>query len=448
MSHVKALFFFCVAGVLVLAGPMLSLEFAFNPEPGMDQEAIDGFVAAGALWSQIFSDDVTINIDIGFRRLDPMVLGSTGSERITITYEDLVDALGTDNLSDDDDDINTALQAAPAFDLVMNRTRNSPLGSGDPGLFLDNNDNANNTTIRLSRANAKALGLLPADDPALDASISFSTEFNFDFDSADGIQANHLDFVIVAAHEIGHALGFTSGVDVLDGFSPPEGGPFDDDQFTWVSPADVFRFSTVSVNQVGNGTLDWSADARPKFFSADGGANDLAEFSQGTNFGDGRQASHWKDDRGLGIMDPTFAVGERSNITTLDTQLFDVIGWDLVSDAPLTTDLSIDSITGVTVTYSITATNLGPETVSGAVIDDNFPQALSGVTWSCVASGGGTCTPSGVGDIRDVVDLPVGATVTYTATGTASEYPGNVATIAAPMGVIDTDQSNNSFGTP
>ncbi len=51
-------------------------------------------------------------------------------------------------------------------------------------------------------------------------------------------------------------------------------------------------------------------------------------FSTGAYVGDGRQASHWKDNLGLGIMDPTSSYGELLAISTNDIRAFDVIGWN------------------------------------------------------------------------------------------------------------------------
>src|SRR5262249_44836054 len=47
--------------------------------------------------------------------------------------------------------------------------------------------------------------------------------------------------------------------------------------------------------------------------------------------GDGRQASHWKDNLGIGIMDPTSVpAGQANVVTTRDIQALDVIGWNVV----------------------------------------------------------------------------------------------------------------------
>ena len=62
--------------------------------------------------------------------------------------------------------------------------------------------------------------------------------------------------------------------------------------------------------------------------------------------GDGRQASHWKDSLGLGIMDPTAAPGELLSISANDLRLFDLIGYDIavVPEASSLTLLLIGSV--------------------------------------------------------------------------------------------------------
>src|SRR6476469_1845649 len=126
-----------------------------------------------------------------------------------------------------------------------------------------------------------------------------------------------------------------------------------------------------------------------------------------------------------------------------------------VSAAAQTADLAITKNDGVTtataggsLTYTITASNAGPNNASGATVADTFPALLTGATWTCVGASGGTCTAAGSGNINDTVNIPAGGSVTYTvsanisaaATGTLS----NTATVTAPAGVTDPTPGNNS----
>ncbi len=117
-------------------------------------------------------------------------------------------------------------------------------------------------------------------------------------------------------------------------------------------------------------------------------------------------------------------------------------------------DLAITKTDGVTnataggsVTYTITASNAGPSTATGATVADTFPASLT-CTWTCVGAGGGTCTASGSGNISNTVNLPSGGSVTYTASCTISAAAtgtlSNTATVTAPAGVTDPTPGNNS----
>lgn len=66
----------------------------------------------------------------------------------------------------------------------------------------------------------------------------------------------------------------------------------------------------------------------------DRGASFEGQFSEGEKFGDGRQASHWKDNLGIGILDPTAALGELLQISTMDIRAFDAIGWNVAAAIP------------------------------------------------------------------------------------------------------------------
>jgi uncharacterized repeat protein (TIGR01451 family) len=119
------------------------------------------------------------------------------------------------------------------------------------------------------------------------------------------------------------------------------------------------------------------------------------------------------------------------------------------SDLAVTkTDGQATAIPGLPLAYTIAVSNAGPEAVTGAAVADVVSAALLGPAWTCVASPGSSCTPSGAGNINDTVNLPVGGTATYTLTGTvdpaATGSLANTAAATAPAGANDPNPANNS----
>ncbi|MEN9933026.1 MAG: hypothetical protein RIS17_1599 [Pseudomonadota bacterium] len=305
---------------------------------GAGTQARAGFERAAALWSRVLKDPITIRLDVQFAALGPNILGSTGSTTNTVNYAIVRSALAADAKSYFDNRAVGSLQNGP-----LTFVSNEPLTAGaiDSRLrFLDNNNTTDNNNLSVNTAQMKALGLTPVYAPAnttqRDGSVSFSTLFNWDFDPSDGIDAGTIDFVGVAAHEIGHALGFRSGVDLADvnalpGVALP--GRRGLNLTTWGTLNDLQRYGTFD----GSPTLDWSIGGT-SCFSINAGKSCLAPLSTGRLNGDLRQASHWKDDAltgnlPLGIMDPT-ASGPNGTrpmmrLTTLDLIAFDTMGYDV-----------------------------------------------------------------------------------------------------------------------
>lgn len=304
----------------------------FNLTDTGNASANAGFRRAANFIAAQFDDDITVNITAGFASLDPGILGEANSAYGTIAFSYWKAAIAADRTTADDTTFSANLPAGSSFSLYLNRTANNPNGPGSATPYLDSDGDANNTTVSLSLANAKALGLLAADADYEDAAITFSSDFAFDFDPSDGISAGKIDFVGVAIHEIMHAMGFDSGVNILDINSPPVNGPFNDNLFTFVQGLDFTRHSTAS--RAAGANIDWTADTRTKFYSLDGGTTVLIAdaWSTGYYFGDGRQPGHWRDNLGIGIMDPTAApAGSQMLVTRYDLQALDVIGWDPVA---------------------------------------------------------------------------------------------------------------------
>lgn len=334
-----------ISGALLTASMMMSQANAttivldYEPTEFADaqgQQALAGFKAAANYWEWLFSDQITVNLNISFASLDPNVIGQTGSNRAVYLYQDVANAMINDVTSVADvfaansltcEDQGVGACARSFLDSEVDGTDGAVAG-------LDNDGSGDNFALALTQANAKALGF-NADSwggafADSDGSVTFSSNFAFDFDRTDGIDSDKMDFIGVAIHEIGHALGFTSGVDTYDVvyYSGRNNG-LDLDPYAISNSLDLFRYSEDSL-AAGAGVLDWRPGA-DSYFSIDGGQTALAPFSTGRYGGDGRQASHFKDNLGIGIMDPTFAFGEYGHISDLDKVAFDAIGWDLYS---------------------------------------------------------------------------------------------------------------------
>ena len=114
-----------------------------------------------------------------------------------------------------------------------------------------------------------------------------------------------------------------------------------------------------------------------------------------------------------------------------------------VTDLHITKTNGVDGVVaGLPTTYTITVTNpLGPSDASGATVTDTFPATLTGVTWTCAGTGGGTCVAAGSGHINTPVTVPVGATVVFTATGTVNPAATgdlvNSAQVLPPTGLVN-----------
>lgn len=320
MSLPRIAFSIAVAFGLAGAPARAKVTFNFVPEPGTPQFAVDGFMGAGSLWSAVLANDITVNIQIGFTSLGPNIIAEAESEFGEWSYPEVAAALQAQRTSPDDYSAHAALQPGSTFNRLINHTSNNSNGPNSEVPYVDSMDRVGITT-----ANAKALGLQkPGTD--LDATIRFSSDFSFDFNHGPIIPPGQLDFVGAAAHEIGHVLGFVSGVDDIDTL----GGQFPGEDFS-SNLIDLFRYSQESL-AAGPGYTDYTADNRLKYLSADGGDSLVGDFSNGLVFGDGKQASHWKDFQGIGIMDPTANFGERLEISYLDLRALDVIGFTLVTE--------------------------------------------------------------------------------------------------------------------
>lgn len=290
-----------------------------------------GFRIAASYWESVLTDNVTIEFDVGFEDLGPNILGGTGTElREYVPVAEYYAALAAhSNSTLDATAVANLASLSPAGSLSpIVPQYNNPLTHGGvaaTGSRIAPDGQAITDSIAVARSNWQALA---GDLSGTDATILFSSTFAFDFDPTDGIAADHYDFIGVAIHEMGHALGFLSGA---DDFDYSVGGNFPVDEFWWGYASDLFRYSA-------DGQLNWNFNS-PSYFSIDGGASAFlgdAYFSTGSNYGDGWQASHWKApgdcSNFVGIMNPYICSELVDSVSAEDLGFFDAIGWNINVD--------------------------------------------------------------------------------------------------------------------
>lgn len=275
--------------------------------------AVAAFHRAAASWESWLTDPVSIEIHADLQDLgSSSIIGGTDAVFLVAPYDVIRDQMVADALLDEaiDDAIVASLPTSAEYSTYINS-----------GFGL-------NGYIAATKANLKAMGFTGLDEAfgTNDANIIFNSGFSFDYDRSDGVAPGTMDFETVALHEIGHALGFISSVDDID-YYMSQGQT----AAIYLSPLDLFRFpSTTNVTTANFASTPRSLVVGESTKFSDGVSN--FSMSTGFSYGDGRQASHWKDDDVTGVrigtMDPTLGYQEIRKLTYADLRALDVIGWD------------------------------------------------------------------------------------------------------------------------
>ncbi|MHB9000147.1 MAG: hypothetical protein ACYC9N_11620, partial [Thermoanaerobaculia bacterium] len=156
-----------------------------------------------------------------------------------------------------------------------------------------------------------------------------------------------------------------------------------------------------------------------------------------------------------GVTDPAPTNNSVSDVDTLTSE----------ADFGLTRSTFGPVIAGTTLTYTITVSNSGPSSVTGATLTDvlafvpivpiapakkrGTAPALAGATWNCTATAGSTCgTASGTGDVTVTLNLASGGSATINVSApipaAATGMVTNTTTLTLPAGVTDPTPANNT----
>jgi hypothetical protein len=277
-------------------------------------QARDAFLRAAESWKARVEAPITVVIDVDFgptrfgQTFPQGVLGSTSTQSLFTAsgYPSVRSGLvsRTSGFSE-----STVINALPQSQVPT--------------------DIGNTAGVSAPSAALRTLGIIgPVADPSSESqygnppSIGFNSNFAFDFDPSNGIDADKIDFDAVATHEIGHALGFTSRVGALESNPTTQLG---------VTLLDLYRFRPgTTMTTFTDAQRILSSGGQQSFFA---GPPELAMSTgrQDGTGGDRNQASHWKDERivspPIGIMVPAITNGERHTINDNDVLALKMFGY-------------------------------------------------------------------------------------------------------------------------
>jgi len=315
------------------SGPGLNIELHLSPIIASDPAFIAGLDLAAAYWTSIVKDPITVNINVDYLPHDFPSVMAVALPSVDYEYEILRQAMSAKVKGRE---VQSVIDLLPE-DVVTFVTSGSDPNDPEKPLVLSSDDFG---SIQVTRPTARMLGLpLPED---VDASILFNPTIFFDPDPNDGVIPGAVDLVFVMTHAIGHVLGFRSSVGVTSTplNQPP---PLDRPPTT----LDLFRFGVGSA--FNNPDTPDSFSTLPREFRPGvEAALDTAgvvpgvgapfRFSTGISHGDGRDASHWKDQNllglteSIGVMTPNLGLPGNHTmgiLRTSDLYALALLGWSI-----------------------------------------------------------------------------------------------------------------------
>ncbi len=336
-----------------------------------------GFVAAVNyvvnLYDTTFTNAVTVNIDLGYGEIAGQSLGA-GALGESETYFDSFDYSTAVNALTGNEPSNTQKAAYSTL------PGSSPLSGG---------------TLWMSTAEEKALGLLDANNSAIDGYVGLSNSYPFSYPPGVTPAFGAYYFVGVLAHEfsevmgrdsmLGEGLGGTNSYTIMD----------------------LFRYSAAGARQLSTGG--------PAYFSIDNGNTNLDSWNTDPN-GD---LGDWAASAGADAYLAFSPSGQVNSVSATDIELMNVLGWDTTPPASIVVSgTSAEALQGGSAVTLLSAQ---------ASITDGSSSTISSATIR-IANGGGSAVAGDKlfvngqqsGSVAGVAVSWNSSTATLTLTGTAS----------------------------
>lgn len=288
-----------LAGTVLLAVATTASALTFNISYSAAVQANSNFASiqndinfVANEFSSRYADNVTLNFTIDQQS---GILGSSlfSNAYYRGSYADIKSALTADAKSASDASSVAALPASAPINIQGNSSQ----------------------SWWATSANAKALGLISANDTASDGTFTFGSTANLFFYDRNSPVSGKYDFIGVAEHEFSELMGRTSQL-TNTGFGY---GVYDLSRFT------------------ASNTRNFIGTACDVYFSVNNGASNLKNY----NCSSGADVQDWSGGVSSDPFNAFGTPGVTTSLSAVDIQSMDVIGWDLANRVPEPASLAL-----------------------------------------------------------------------------------------------------------
>jgi hypothetical protein len=358
-----------------------------------------GVTAAVQYLEGLFTDAVTININVGYGEvngtaLSSNALGQSVSYLTSTSYSTLRSALAADATTATD---TSSVASLPATAPV----------SG---------------TFWTTTAEAKALGMAPATGTSTDGYVGFSSAYAFTYNNATGVAAGTYDFNGVVLHEITEVMGRV----LLTGRTVGT-------TVNSYTADDLFHFSAPGVRTFTAST--------PGYFSADNGTTNLAAFNTA-----GGDAGDWSSTVLADAGDASSSSGKVNAFSSADMTAMDTFGWNLGAPPPppaptgVAVSLTASGLAAISTTSGLAAnTAVATVTQTGGRSGDSFSYTFGGLGAPSFALTSGGALSTGASAVAGAVNGKL-----YALTVTATDTTAGPSSPASPIDVVVGSSGNDT----
>ena len=304
----------------------MQIDFIFDPSVTSSPYASEikqALYDAAAFYQANITTNAIITIDVGFGEADNQPLpGNDAADNISngkfVNYSDFYNVLSSHSIYNGQTNVLTPLTS------ILPSPTSSVLPTG--------------AQMWITNAEQKALGLLPSNNPGIDAYLGLNSSLTWNWTQQVISGSQQHDAVGAIEHEVSEIMGRVGYLGDANAFRPPISNDY--------GPMDLYRFSAANTPDTKPGPGYYSLDNGKTTY----GSNTTTSFNNPANGGD---AADWDPS----IVGDSFGdnySGVGSIVTGTDLGILQALGWNEASLPELTVTNVKSSVSTVPVYGSLT----------------------------------------------------------------------------------------------